>query len=131
MAHIRLLRSVKLKPARANRLTCFHGDGNGCRESNLPGRKELRFDCGILLDTGVGNLLPCRGIASKRLAELVVLGAGRGLEGRRRLRRGAANRVRERLVLLRGRCRGLRRRKVRALEVCCGEVGDALTDGRA
>lgn len=130
-AHLHLLRGVELEPAPTDCLAGLHRDGDARREGGLPGLQELRADRVVLLHPRVGDLLPCARVRAEGGAELVLAADGARLESLRGGRRGAADRVREGLVLGGGRRRGRGRGRGPALEVLGGEVGEPLADGRA
>jgi hypothetical protein len=125
---LRLFGRVELEAAGAHGLAGLHGKIDGLVERLLPRVGKGADDSLVVRDAGLRDLVPCAGVLSKRAAE-AVFGARGALHNLRCLRRSAAERVREGLVLRARRRRRRRRGQVRTLEVCGGKVGDAGADG--
>ncbi len=129
--YARLLSSIQLQPTNPHRLPRLQRNINARIQRLLPGRQEPRLNSLILHHPRLRDLLPRRRILAHRLRELVVLSAWGALEGGSGVGRGAAEGVRERLVLVGDGGGGRGRREVGAFEVGGGEVGDAVPDGGA
>lgn len=124
-----MLCSIEFKPADTDSLACLHSDRDAGRERRLPRKEESVPDVDVLLDARVGDLLPCSRVRMEGLAELVVASPGGRAYGSGGIRRSASDGMRQRLMLRGGGRDGRGCREVGALEVCGGEVGDALADG--
>lgn len=129
--YARLLSSIQLQPTNPHRLPRLQRNINARIQRLLPRRQEPRLNSLILHHPRLRDLLPRRRILAHRLRELVVLSAWGALERRSGVRRGAAEGVRERLVLVGDGRGGRGRGEVGAFEVGGGEVGDAVPDGGA
>jgi hypothetical protein len=128
---LRLLGRVEFKPARADRHARLHRGLDRVVERRLPRHQVLRLDGNILLHARIRDALPCARVRGERAAEPVVP-ARHAAQRSRRSRRGAAERVRERLVLrLAGGRRGRGRGQVRPFQVRGGEVLRGASAARA
>ena len=128
----RLLRSIELQPANPNGLASLHSDLDRSRQRRLPRLQISLLNSLILVHPSVRNLLPGASILLHRLGELVAVLVRRArFQNRSSLRRGTSQSMRQRLVLVLGRRGRCGRGEVGAFEVCCGESGDVVSDGRS
>lgn len=97
----------------------------------LPRLEELYFDCLILDNASFGDLLPCTSVTTRGFTELVISSDGCALQDGGRVSCRPTERMRQRLVLLSGRCNGVWGRDICAFQVSSRKVGNALSDGRA
>lgn len=126
-----MLSRIELQSADSNGCPSLHCYIDGRRQGLLPRLKELRFDCLVLDDTSLRNLLPCARVADHGFAEFVVCRHGRALQSRSRVGCRPTERMRKRLMLLRGRCNGSRCGNIRTFQVCGCKVCDAVSDSGA